>query len=159
VKTIVVQQAKEGTWITKAMHLACALARNQEGHIVLLRLVLANNPGLLGWGITPPTVEEQTQIEQCTAIAQHYGIAIHVQAMQYVTYVDAMVQAASQFHAVALFAHIPSSRFPYWKRFQLWHLKRQLRLCPTFTLDESFIRTSKGYLFPVTIGDRIKAHK
>ena len=152
--TIIVQQSEDAVWMTKAMHLACALARNQGGHIVVLRLALANNPGLLGWGITPPTTQEEEQIALCAAIAQDYGVAMCDQVMQYVTFTDALAQAAEHLNAVALFARIPNSRFSFWRQLRFWNLKRQLPACQVYPLDEDFVSTSTGYLFPITIGDR-----
>jgi hypothetical protein len=134
-KTIMVQMSGE-QWTMEAMHLASAVARNLNGRIVLLRLVLANNPGLLGWGIAPPSAEEQRQVAEYAAVAEDYGVEFWVQPMQFITLADALAQAAALNEVSILFAHIPQSPLPLWRRFQLWSLKRQLGNCRLYTLDE-----------------------
>ena len=158
-KTIIVQQSDDDAWMTQAMHLACALARNTGGHLVLLRLVLANNPGLLGWGIAPQTTKEQKQATLCAAIAQDYGVDVSIQTMHFLTTIDALAQAAQQLNAVALFAHIADSRFPLWRRFRLWSLERQLHGCHLYPLDENLVPTSRGYLVPITTRNHRRALK
>ena len=133
-KTVIVQMSDK-QWTMEAMHLACALARNIDGRIVLLRLVLANNPGLLGWGIMRATTEEERRIKDYAAVADDYGVQFCVQPMQYVTFMDALAQAAGNLNASFLFALIPQSSFPMWKRFRLWNLKRQLGDCRLCLLD------------------------
>ena len=134
-KTIMVQMSDK-RWTMEAIHLASALARNINGKIVLLRLVLANNPGLLGWGIAPPTAEEQRQMEEYAAVAEDYGVEFWVQPMQYITLTDALAQAAELLNVSVLFAHMHQSNIPFWRRFRLWSLKRQLQNCRLYTLDE-----------------------
>lgn len=136
--TIMVQLSDE-QWTLEAMHLASALARNVSGEVVLLYLALAPNPGLLGWGITPPTFAEERQINSYAAVAEDYGVAFRVQPIQYVSLVDALIQAAQQLNATVLFAHITSSTIPLWRRFQLWSLKHQLGDCQLYTLDTEHV--------------------
>ena len=134
-KTIMVQMADK-QWTMEAMHLASALARNSGSKLVLLRLCLANNPGLLGWGIPVPTVKEQSLIREFAAVAEDYGVEFWVQPMQFVSLAEALAQAVELFKIQVLFAHIPPSNLPFWRRFQLWNLKRQLANCHLYTLDE-----------------------
>lgn len=134
-KTVLVQMSDDEQWTREAMHLASAIARSLGGSIVLLRMILANNPGLLGWGITPPTAAEQYQIDEYGAIAEDYGVEFSVQPMQFVTLIDALAQAVELKETSFLFAHITQSSIPLWRRFQLWNLKRQLGACRLCTLD------------------------
>lgn len=134
-KTIIVHMSDEA-WTREAMHLASALARNINGKIVLLRLVLANNPGLLGWGVAPPAADEQRQIKDYAAVAEDYGVEFCVQPMQFIALEGALVQAAEALDAAFLFAHIARSRISVWRRFRLWNLKRQLHHCCLYTLYE-----------------------
>jgi hypothetical protein len=133
--TIMVQMSDE-CWTMEAMHLACALAHNTNGQIMLLRLALANNPGLLGWDINPSTAKEQRQMEEYAAVAEDYGVDFCIQPMQYITQVDALVQAVELFHASVLFAHLPQKGIRFWRQFQLWSLKHKLGNCDLYTLDE-----------------------
>jgi hypothetical protein len=134
-KTIMVQMSDK-QWTMEAMHLASALARNTDGKIVLLRLVLATNPGLLGWGVALPTAEEQRQLEECAAVAEDYGVEFWVQPMHYVSSAEAMAQAVELFQIDVLFANIPRSSIPLWQKFRLWNMKRQLGNCRLYTLTE-----------------------
>jgi hypothetical protein len=134
-KTIMVQMSDK-QWTMEAMHLASALARNTDGKIVLLRLVLATNPGLLGWGVPLPTVEEQRQLYECAAVAEDYGVEFCVQSMHYISSTEATAQAVELFKVDVLFANIPRSSIPLWQKFRLWNMKRQLGNCRLYTLSE-----------------------
>jgi hypothetical protein len=134
VKPILVQMSDE-QWTLEALHLASAFARNVGGKIVLLHLALANNPGLLGWGMGPPSEAEQHLIKEYAAVAEDYGVMFCVQPMQFVVLVDALAQAAENLKACVLFADIPHSHVPLWRRFRLWNLKRQLGDCRLCLLD------------------------
>ena len=134
-KPIIVQMSDRG-WTLEAMHLASALARSIDGQIVLLRFVLAHNPGLLGWNITPPDPEEKRLLAEYAGIAEDYGVVCYIQPMQYISLVDALAQATELLHADALFAHITPGAVPLWRRWRMWNLKRQLHGCQLYTLDE-----------------------
>ena len=134
-KTIMVQMADE-QWTMEAMHLACALARNTQSRLVLLYLVMANHPGLLGWGMSPPTTDEQDRIEVYAEVAEDYGVEFAMQPMQFISLTEALAQAVDLLDARVLFAYISPGRIPLWSRFQLWNLKRQLGTCHLYTLGE-----------------------
>jgi hypothetical protein len=134
-KTIMVQMSDK-QWTMEAMHLASALARNIDGKIILLRMVLANNPGLLGWGIASPSAEEQRQLYEYSAIAEDYGVQFCIQPMQYISSTEATTQAVELFKVDVLFANIPRSSIPLWQKFRLWNMKRQLGNCHLYTMTE-----------------------
>jgi hypothetical protein len=136
-QTIIVQMSDK-RWTMEAMHLASALARNIDGRVVLLRLVLANNPGLLGWefGLVPATAKEQRQIEDYAAIAEDYGVEFSIKRMQYISLAGALAQAVELLNADVLFAHIAESGVAVLRRLRLWNLRRQLHRCRLLTLDE-----------------------
>ncbi len=150
-KTIIVHMSDE-QWTMEAMHLASALARNVNGRIVLLHLVLANNPGLLGWEIAAPDLTKNQLMKAYATVAEDYGVEFCVQPMQFINFVDALAEATSLFDASVLFAHIPQSKMPLWQRFQLWSLKHQLRNCRLYTLDE-VQPPSLEELIPSTVSD------
>jgi hypothetical protein len=129
-------QMSDEKWTMEAMHFASALARSINGEIVLLHLMLANNPGLLGWAINPPSARERRQTKEYAAVAEDYGIEFCVQPMQYISLDAALAQAADRFNVSILFAHIAQRNVPYWRRFRLWNLKRHLGDCRLYTLDE-----------------------
>lgn len=119
------------------MHLACALARNIDGRVVLLQLVPVNNPGLLGWNTHVPTPQQRHQIMTYAAIAADYDIEFYVQSMQFVTLTHALAQAVEHNKSCMLFAHIPQSKIPFRYQFQRWSLGRMLHDCQLCCLDES----------------------
>ena len=151
-KTIMVQMSNE-QWTMEAMHLASALARSTQGKVVLLHLVLANNAGLLGWGIPEPTDEEQHFLEEYDTVAEDYGVEFCVQPMQYISLTDALAQAVDSTGASILFANIPDSRIPFWKQFRFWNLKHRLHNCRLYTLDEEQ-PISIDEPTPVDVGER-----
>lgn len=137
--SILVQMAEE-RWTMQAMHLACALARNTGGKVVLLRLIPVRNPGLLGASIGDwsPTEGEYQRIKEYAATAEDYDVQLILQPMQYLNLLDAVVDAAEELDTVVVFAQVMPSRIPYWQRFQAWNLERRLRLQrrQLFTLEQ-----------------------
>jgi hypothetical protein len=126
-KTILVQMADE-SWTMQALHLACALASNQSANIVLLRLMAVPHPSYLGtaFGQVPLTNRECDELVECAATAAEYGVEVTVRAMQCVSALDAVADAAQQLDAHWVFACIPKSWLPFWHNFQVWSLRRRL---------------------------------
>ncbi|MCB9437660.1 MAG: universal stress protein [Anaerolineales bacterium] len=153
--TTIMVQFSEEQWTLEAMHLASALARNLNSSVVLIYLSLTPNPGLLGWGITPPTLAEERLIESYAAVAEDYGVVCRVQPVQFISLVDALAQTAQLLNASVLFAHIPSSSIPFWQRFQLWSLKIQLGRCQLYTLDNQHIKQTQKPV-PAIITHKVK---
>ena len=125
--TILVQLS-DRVWTIKAMHLACAMARSTAANVTLLHLMQVMSPMLLGtvFGMSALSAQELEMLDDCERISGDYGIDIGLQPMQYESLVAALVQAVEHTQASVVFAHLPQSVFPYWKRLQDWNLKRQL---------------------------------
>jgi hypothetical protein len=138
-KTILVQ-ISENHWTLQAVHLACSLARHDDAKIILLRLLPVYHPGYLGTEFVDsnPTPQEYKEIAAYHATAEDYGVSISFRQMQYVTALDAVVDAAEQINANVVFAHIPASRFYYWHKFLIWNLQRRLVAArrQLYTLDQ-----------------------
>lgn len=139
--TIVVQMS-DRQWTMKAMHLACAMARNTQSSLVLLHLRPVKNPGLLGSGIGLDVLSdrEYDDLEEYGMIAEDYTVRLTVQPMTYESWVDALVQTAEYLNASVMFAHPSEETNIIWRRFQRWQqwiLRRQLRSrnCHLYTLD------------------------
>ena len=136
----VLVQISDRVWTTRAMHLACAIARNTQSRLILLHLMEVRSPYLLGseYGSIPPSRDELKKIADCGSIAEDYGLEATVQPMQYESFTDALVQAVEYTEASIVFAHIPESAFTFWRKLQLWNLRRQLKTpgCQLYTLDE-----------------------
>jgi len=139
-KTVLVQMADK-KWTMQALHLACALARNNHAEVIVLRLMPVHNIGLLGseLGNVSPSDDEYEDLDLYGQIAEDYGVSMRVQPMQYTTLVDAIDQAAEFVGAQAVFAKLPKNAVQYWRKFQLWNLGRSLasRGCQLYTLDQS----------------------
>lgn len=137
----VVVQISDRKWTTQAVHFACAMARNTHSRLVLLHLIAARNAYLLGTdlGTRLPTKPELEAIGEYELIAEEYGLEITLQRMQYECFGDALVQAVEVTHPSVLFANIPRSVFPFWRRIELWNLRHQLSSmnCQLYTLDEA----------------------
>lgn len=146
-ETVMVQMSDE-RWTKEAVHLACALARKLNGRVVLLRLSPAIHPGLLGWGITPPSADEQRRVTEYAEIAEDYGLEFCVQPMQFVSLDEALAQTVELLQATVLFANIPLSNIPFWRHFRLWNLKRQLGGCRLYTLVEEAPLSTTGSTSP-----------
>ena len=124
--TILVQMSQR-QWTLSAVHLACALARNHKAKIILLQLIPVAHPSYLGtqFGNTQPLPRDDDYADTYRAIAQDYGTRFTIQPMQCLTPLEALVDAAHQLEVDAVFAHVPTSRIPYWQAFQTWVLQRR----------------------------------
>lgn len=126
-KTIMVQMS-EHEWTMQAIHFACALARTNQTTILLLRMIPVTHPQYLGtpYGYCALSGQELKAIGEYGATAEDYQVTLAVQPMQYVTALDAIVDAADLFDVDIVFANIPTSVIPYWRQFRTWQLTRRL---------------------------------
>lgn len=104
------------------------MARNNQSEIVLLRMIPVTHPSYLGtaYGSAPLTLQERRSIAEYTATAEDYQVPHSVKAMQVVTALDAVMDAAELLDVDIVFANIPHSVIPYWQRFRTWMLERHL---------------------------------
>jgi len=150
-ESIIVQMSAP-QWTEQALHLACAMARTTHSEVILLRMMETQHLSWLGtsYGVQTFSPEESARLWDYKAIAERYGVEFSIQPMQCVTYIDALVEARELMNAEAVFAALPKSRIPLWRKFQGWLLKRQLanRHCTLYTLDQP-IRSPQP-LTPIT---------
>jgi hypothetical protein len=127
---IILVQLSDHQWTMPVLHLASALARTTNAKIILLYLTPVAHPSYLGTPFghtpTPPTLQQYADIDNYAATAEDYGIEISLQIMQCITPLEALLDAAEQLQADAVFAYVPESRIPYWQRFQKWRLQRRV---------------------------------
>ncbi|MCC6804860.1 MAG: hypothetical protein IT319_18395 [Anaerolineae bacterium] len=126
-KTIMVQMSGDA-WTREAMHHACTLARGQGTHVTLLRLV----PVLPAWlgsafGWSSPDFHEWKRLGEYRATAEDYGVELVVQPMQYVSFHDAVFQAACLLNAGCVLVDAPSSNFSLLGSLRMLNLERRLR--------------------------------
>lgn len=138
-KTVIVQMA-ERDWTERALHVACAMARSNGAAVVLLRLIEMQHLSWLGtdFGYEPLSPDASSAVWAYKSIASDYGVELRVQSFQYVSFSAALVEAAEDHHALALFADVPRHALAAWRRFQVWSLRRQLQAsrCALYTLDQ-----------------------
>jgi len=149
-------QMSDAAWTLQALHLACAMARTQGGEIVLVRFISVPHPSYLGsaFGDVPPSGDECQMLKECAATAEDYGVELSIRSMQCINTLDALVDAAEQLDADAIFAHIPKNRVPYWQAFQLWNMRRRLARAfrELFTLDNALpSQSDEEYTPSVTV--------
>jgi len=125
--TIMVQMAHHD-WTLQALHLACAMSRNYKADVTLVRMLPVQHIGWLGtdYAHTPPTPEEYRHLQQYQATAHDYGVELSVIPMQYISLKEALVDAANELDAMAVFATLPRSGVSYWRKFQSWDMQRHL---------------------------------
>jgi hypothetical protein len=138
-ESILVQMA-ESHWTEEALHLACAMAHTTHSEVILLRMIETQHLSWLGttYGAESFSPEESSRIWDYKAIAERYGVEFSIQPMQWLSYIDAMVEASELMNAEVIFASLPESRIPLWRKFQVWELRRQLaqRHRTLYTLDQ-----------------------
>jgi hypothetical protein len=127
-KKIMVQVTNK-QWTMQALHLACAMAQNSETTISLVRFMEVGHPSYLGtdMGNIAPTPQEYWELREYQATAEDYAVVLEMCSIQCLSPLDVIVQAADELEANVVFAHIPESAIPYWRRFQLWNLERSLK--------------------------------
>jgi hypothetical protein len=135
----IIVQVADPQWTTLALHLASALARNIGGHVTLLYLMPVRNPGLCdsALGASCPGWQQQKQFHEYGAICEDYGVDCVLQPMQYVTYAEALCDAAVILKANASFVKKPDSHFSLWNRFLTWRLHKAMRSigCQLYLVD------------------------
>lgn len=137
--TIIVQMA-EPQWTEEALHLACALAQRTQSKVILLHLMPTQHISWLGANFnTNWLTPEQTELVwHCKAIADSYAVELTLQPMEYISYPDALTEISEQMEADVVFARIPHSLIPLWRKVEVWELRRHLaaRHIALYTLDE-----------------------
>ncbi len=116
------------TWTLQALHFACALARNYDARVILVRLMQVQHLGFLGteFGSTPLSSKEYAAWLNYAATAEDYGVALVRQSMQCWSPLEAIADAADYVDAQVVFVHIPHSHIPYVDKLQRWQLQRRL---------------------------------
>lgn len=119
----------EEQWTRQALHLACAISRQQKYPVALIKLVPVQHPAHLGTGAgyVNLSANEAQSILEFAALAEEYGTTIDVKFCQYAAFHHAVVDVAAQVQATAVFINLNGGhRFPWWAQLRTWWLKRQL---------------------------------
>jgi hypothetical protein len=121
-------QIADRAWTLEALDSACWLARQTGAAIALVKMVSVQHPGWLGTelGYLNYSVQDRLDLAAYRDTIEDYGLSFTVHLFQYVTLVNALVQAAEQVKAQVVYATVPTSIIPYWPEFQGWLLRRNL---------------------------------
>src|SRR5512138_3501166 len=111
-----------------ALHFACAMALHADARIVLVKMLPAQYPGWLGtewasWNLTP---QDHADMKDYQATAEDYGVEVSGEIFQYLTLPEAITDAADYVDAQFVFATLPDSVIPFWRKFQVWALRKRL---------------------------------
>lgn len=112
-------------WTSKALNLACAMARSYSGQVILVKMVAAGHPALLGSpeGLRFVSDSDRQALATLRATAEEYHVPAQATLFAYANYAHALVSAVEQLGAQALFATLPPSWLPFWARYQKWRVE------------------------------------
>jgi len=127
-QSVIMVQISNRAWTLAALHSACVLARKMSAKVALVEMIPVQHVSWLGTdlGYMNFTDAMRADFVEYQAVVEDYGIECTPVLFQYDSFADAVAQAAEYVGAKMVFAHIPDSRIPFWTKFQLWSLNRQL---------------------------------
>lgn len=128
-------------WTLNALHLACAMVRNNNGEVILVKMVPVQHPIMLGTdaGYRDFTVQDEESTCFFAATAEDYGVPFSVFVCQYASYVSGIADVAEQIEVTAVFCQSPRSHVPFWAKVQKWLLEQALarRHIALYMLEQS----------------------
>jgi hypothetical protein len=152
IRSIMIQLG-EPDWTSKALHLACTIARANSCALTFVKMVPVDHPGWLGTelGNRHFSTADRALLRDCSNTAEDYGVPCAVDQFQYVILSDAVLDAAEYFDAHLTFATLPHYRLPLWRNFLMWRLHRQFeaRARLFYTLEEPI--SLDGWTAPASI--------
>lgn len=124
-------------WTSQAFHLACAMARNSNATVGLIRLIPVANPHQLGNINRHPRPDQEARLllRDLMATAEDYAIELEIFQLHYTSYINGLSSAAGELMAAAMFAPAPKHRITILNQFQQWRMHRAVH-CPLYTLDQ-----------------------
>jgi hypothetical protein len=126
----------EKQWTRRAMHLACAMARNQGAAVMVISTVPVANPQQLGNINYHPDhdLDYQKFVHDLIATAEDYQVPLETIQLHYASYINGISSAADELKAAAVFATLPKYRLKILANLQFWRLSRAIK-CRLYTLD------------------------
>jgi hypothetical protein len=129
----------EKQWTLQAVHLAAARARATGAEVILIKMVAVGYPGYLGspYGSEPLSQRDYDDLQAYHRVCESYAAPHQIVPFQYISLGGAIADAAEQLNAESVFASVPDSIIPYWHRYQVWSIRRQLDRhgCALYTLE------------------------
>lgn len=141
-QTIMVQIG-DHQWNSQILDYACSLARRNNGKLALVKMIPVQHTGWLGteWGSLNLTDEDRAELNECAATAEDYGVEYSIHYFQYMTYSDALLEAAEHVNANVVFATLPKYLLPWWKRYRVTNLHHQFAQQQRLLIDETDLST------------------
>jgi len=120
----------ERNWTLQALHLACAVARQQGTIIHLVWMMPVQYTGWIGTplGNSSFSSQEYADFMAYRETAEDYGVELCLCQMQYHTLHEAIAEAAEHLDASLVFATLPHMTFNLWRKYLLRRLRRQLEI-------------------------------
>jgi hypothetical protein len=112
---IVLVQMADTKWTTAAVEAACEHARENNGEVVLAKMLPANYLNWLGM----EAIEYQFTESDCDdivvyeEIARRCGVPVRTMVVKYENLEDGLANAADETNAEAVIAHVPGSPIPF----------------------------------------------
>lgn len=125
---VIMLQIADHEWTQAALHSACQIARNRGMPLVLVKMIPVQHSGWLGsdMGYNNLSIDEHLETVDYESTVEDYGLPASLLLVQYVTLVDATVQAAEQLNASIIFAKQLHNPIRILGKLQTWMLNRQL---------------------------------
>jgi hypothetical protein len=117
---------EEWGWTLTVVCFACILARATEAELVLVEMIPVQHPYLMGTPLADLNRKEVQYLPELTATVERYGVPYELRAFRYLSFVEAIVQAAELYKAQVVFARVAHSFIPFWQRLQAWRLRKSL---------------------------------
>lgn len=125
----------ESGWTQRALHLACAMGRETDSAVIILKMIRVHHLEYLGAGVREPlfSYDEAQALQAYAKMADAYGVPVIVEHFEYVDYSGGLLSAADQLSPLAVFAPAPDGLIA---NLRLWWLRRMMRR-PLYTLGDS----------------------
>lgn len=146
-------------WSQAALHLACAMSRREQADILLLKMIPARHPLLLGTrgGSLSFTESDSQALQNMAATAEDYGVSLKIEYCQYVNYWHGVVNAAEQLSVTAVLIHIPHNPIPYYRDLRSWWLRRHLARQHQLLIPLDSLTPSLTWTPSITVQDDMAA--
>jgi hypothetical protein len=117
---------EEWDWTLKAVCFACVLSRSTGAKLVLVELIPVQHPSWMGTPLADLYRKEYPYLPKLEAMLEKKGIPFEVRAFHFLSFVEAIVQAAERYKVQVVFARVADSFIPFWQKFQGWRLRKSL---------------------------------
>jgi hypothetical protein len=125
-QAVIMVQIDGHGWTSSVLHYACSEARQRSARIALVKMIPAqyHNAVLTDLGFLNFSDQDRDELAGYQRTIAEYGVEYSTHCYYYATLRSAIALAAEKVNAQLIFATIPKSRIPFWRRLQLQRLRR-----------------------------------